>query len=60
MLETKVKGCNAHKLNLEVNEFIGKRMRDKRDEDADDQGIPFVTVLRRQLVTKFDKSAIIR
>ena len=63
-LGTKFSGCDAHKLNLEVNDFIGKmpsppnkRQRGDRDaEDSDEEEI--IATPRRQLVTKINKSMV--
>ena len=64
LLGTKFNGCDAHKLNLEDNDFISKkplppnkRQRGDRDaEDSDEEEI--IATPRRQLVTKFDKSVV--
>ena len=63
-LGTKFNGCDAHTLNLEVNNFIGKmpsppnkRQRGDRDaEDSDEE--ENIATPRRQLVTKIDKSMV--
>ena len=52
LLGTKFKGCDAHKLNLEVNEFIGPKPKRAR-EDEPEQGERLTK--RRKLIMKTDK-----
>ena len=52
LLGTKFKGCDAHKLNLEVNEFIGpKPKRAREGEPEQHAGLS----KRRRLIMKTDK-----
>ena len=61
---TKFNGCDEHKLNLEVNNFISKipsppnkrQREDRDDEDSDEEEI--IAIPWRQLVTKIDKSMV--
>ena len=64
LLGTKFKGCDAHKLNLEVNDIIDKKpsppnKRQRGDHDAEDSDEEeIIATPRRQLVTKIDKSMV--
>lgn len=52
LLGTKFKGCDAHKLNLEVNEFIGPKPKRAREGEPEQHA---ELTKRRRLVMKTDK-----
>ena len=55
LLMTKFKGCDAHKLALEVNEFIGPKPKLKRSRDGSLVPDEANLTERRKLVAKTDK-----
>ena len=52
LLGTKFKGCDAHKLNLEVNEFIGPKPKRAREGEPEQRE---QLTQRRKLIMKTDK-----